>query len=91
MHVWNFHFDEGSVQSKIVDDEEDAAVTQAIVDAKGGWIQLRGDNVDIYVNLDSVKCATHQFVTEAQIAEAAAAQEAAIADEQKKHGENIAT
>lgn len=73
MNLWTFHFDQGSVQSRITDkkvqDKLLADVASGGYNCRGeGWIRLPQDNgPNVWVNLSMTKAVTCQELTEAEL------------------------
>lgn len=70
---WVFFFEEGNVKTDVTKEEEDVRI-QEFVDANPkGILQLPTGKVDIYINLDRVKCFCRSIIDEDAEQEANAA------------------
>lgn len=64
MIKWTFYFDEGNIITEMKNEEEDQHITE-LVQTKS-IIFIPGDKLDIYVNMQMVKCATREIVQATQ-------------------------
>ncbi len=74
---WVFYFEEGSVKTETISDEDDVKIRGYVRDNPKGTLLLPNAEMEIWVNLEHVKCITRQIVDEE--AERKAAEEKAVA------------
>ncbi len=61
---WVFYFEEGSIQSESCHAYEDEKIRDFITVDPKGTLALPSSDMEIWVNLDKVKCTTRQVITE---------------------------
>jgi hypothetical protein len=61
---WVFYFEEGSIQSESYIAQEDERIRDFITNDPKGTLSLPGSDMEIWVNLDKVKCTTRQVLDE---------------------------
>lgn len=73
---WMFYFEEGSVNSDLSSQEEDARIREALTCGTNQILTLPHTEMEIWVNLNHVKCTTRSMidVEEQKVEEAAEAQ-----------------
>ncbi len=59
---WMFYFQEGSVKSEAVSEDEDARIRLFVKKNPKGTLHLPNSDMDIWVNFDLVKAITRQMV-----------------------------
>lgn len=66
---WTFYFDEGNVQSDTKDDLEDSRIRSFINEKQSSFMSVKNQEMEIYVNMNLVKCITRQEISEESNAE----------------------
>lgn len=61
---WMFYFEEGSIQTETIIPEEDAKIRVMVRDNPKGTLVLPNTDMEIWVNLDKIKCITRQEIKE---------------------------
>ncbi len=61
---WMFYFEEGSIQTETLISDEDEKIRCMIRENPKGTLILPNTDMEIWVNLDKVKCITRQEVKE---------------------------
>ncbi len=61
---WIFFFEEGNIKSDVSNEEEDNRISDFVDQNPEGTLYLPGDTLDLYVNLNRVKCIARQIVDE---------------------------
>lgn len=61
---WMFYFEEGSIQTETLIPEEDAKIRMMVRDNPKGTLVLPNTDMEIWVNLEKVKCITRQEIKE---------------------------
>ncbi len=59
---WMFYFDQGHIEAKVENTEEDFYVSKAISKGKDGFVLVQEGKPNIYINLDKVKCITREEI-----------------------------
>jgi hypothetical protein len=61
---WMFYFEEGSIQTETLVAEEDEKIRVMVRENPKGTLILPNTDMEIWVNLDKVKCITRQEIKE---------------------------
>jgi len=61
---WVFFFEEGNVKTDVTKEDEDKRIQEFIDSNPRGTLYLPSEKVDIYINLDRVKCFCRSIVDE---------------------------